>query len=79
MRGIWRHYKGGKYRVLGIARDADTMKPMVVYAGHPVSVNKTGIWVRSYDVFMGRVQYKGKTVDRFKNVFKEADTVKSNE
>lgn len=29
--GIWRHYKGGHYQVLGIAAHSETNEPMVVY------------------------------------------------
>lgn len=29
--GLYRHYKGGFYMIKGIARHADTLKPLVVY------------------------------------------------
>ena len=41
--GRYRHFKGGEYRVLGLARHAETLEPLVVYAaidGEPA------MWVR---------------------------------
>lgn len=29
--GIWRHYKGGHYQVLGIGAHSETDEPMVIY------------------------------------------------
>jgi len=40
--GVYRHYKGGLYRVLFIARQHDTRDPMVVY----VSMEHASINVR---------------------------------
>ncbi|MBS0423813.1 MAG: DUF1653 domain-containing protein [Proteobacteria bacterium] len=32
--GIYRHYKGQLYKVLGVARLEETLEPMVVYDEH---------------------------------------------
>ncbi len=29
--GLYRHYKGNDYRVLGLARHSETLAPLVVY------------------------------------------------
>ena len=29
--GLYRHYKGGEYEVLGVARHSETREPLVVY------------------------------------------------
>ncbi len=29
--GKYRHYKGGRYEVLGVAKHSETLEPMVVY------------------------------------------------
>ena len=29
--GLYRHYKGGEYEVLGVARDSETQELLVVY------------------------------------------------
>lgn len=34
-RGLWRHYKGGTYRVLGVVRHSETYEPMVLYRPDP--------------------------------------------
>ena len=41
--GRYRHYKGGDYEVIGVARDSETNEPMVVY--RPL-YNSTGWWVQ---------------------------------
>ena len=41
--GLYRHYKGGEYEVLGVARHSETQEPLVVY--RPL-YNTTGWWVR---------------------------------
>jgi 8-oxo-dGTP pyrophosphatase MutT (NUDIX family) len=33
--GLWRHYKGGTYRVLGVVRHSETLEPMVLYKPDP--------------------------------------------
>jgi len=47
--GRYRHYKGGEYEVLGLARHSETLEPMVLY--RPL-YNQTGLWVRPYAMFV---------------------------
>ena len=42
-KGIYRHFKGNRYRLLHIARHSETMEPMVVYQA---LYGEMGIWVR---------------------------------
>jgi hypothetical protein len=60
--GRYRHYKGGEYEVIGVARHSETLEPMVVY--RPL-YNATGLWVRPYEMFVGTVQVDGREVRRF--------------
>jgi hypothetical protein len=60
--GRYRHYKGGEYEVIGVARDSETLAPTVVY--RPL-YNATGLWVRPHAMFMGTVCLDGQTVARF--------------
>lgn len=58
--GKYRHYKGGEYRVLGVAKHSETHEELVVY----VSLKDGGLWVRPLDMFLEEVdvpeyQYKG--------------------
>lgn len=41
--GIYRHFKGNRYEVIGIAKHSETMEPMVVYRA---LYGEGGLWVR---------------------------------
>ncbi len=41
--GKYRHFKGGEYELLGIARHSETLEPMVVYR---TLYGDGGLWVR---------------------------------
>ncbi len=41
--GIYRHFKGNRYEVLGTARHSETMEEMVVYRA---LYGEGGLWVR---------------------------------
>ncbi|MBK7613395.1 MAG: DUF1653 domain-containing protein [Vitreoscilla sp.] len=60
--GRFRHYKGGDYEVLGVARHSESLEPMVVY--RPL-YNATGWWVRPHGMFFGTVDLDGRQVARF--------------
>ena len=60
--GRYRHYKGGEYEVVGIARHSETLEPLVVY--RPL-YNATGWWVRPHAMLFGTVQVEGRSVQRF--------------
>jgi cyclomaltodextrinase / maltogenic alpha-amylase / neopullulanase len=59
--GIYRHYKGANYRVVGIARHSETLEELVVYE----SLEKGGLWVRPLQMFLENVIVDGKDVSRF--------------
>ncbi len=60
--GRYRHYKGGEYEVLGVARHSETLEPLVVY--RPL-YNDSGLWVRPYAMFVEQVEGKGQLRPRF--------------
>ena len=60
--GRYRHYKGGKYEVVGVARHSETLEPMVLY--RPL-YNQTGLWVRPYAMFFEPVEHEGCLQPRF--------------
>lgn len=62
--GKYRHYKGGLYEALGVAKHSETMEKMVVYKAlyQPEGQN---LWVRPLDMFAGTVLIDGKEVQRF--------------
>jgi len=66
--GRYRHFKGGEYEVLGVARHSEGMEDMVVY--RPL-YNDTGLWVRPLSMFTEHVERDGKIQPRFTFVDKD--------
>lgn len=60
--GRYRHYKGGDYEVLAVARHSETLEPVVVY--RPL-YNDSGWWVRPHAMFTGTVVVDGAELPRF--------------
>ena len=60
--GIYRHFKGNRYEVVGIARHSETMEPMVVYRA---LYGECGLWVRPASMWNETVERDGKTFLRF--------------
>lgn len=63
--GLYRHYKGGMYRVLGLARHSESLEVMVVYQA---LYGPQGLWVRPRTMFLESVQHAGTTCPRFDRV-----------
>lgn len=61
-KGLYRHYKGGEYEVIGVARHSESLEPMVVY--RPL-YNDTGWWVRPFAMFLETVEIDGVVRRRF--------------
>jgi len=62
--GIYRHYKGHEYRVVGIAKHSETLEDLVVYEA--LYENKTStLWVRPFAMFLDEVEWEGRKVKRF--------------
>lgn len=60
------HFKGRKYRYIGVGKDSETKKEVVVYQALYGSCE---IWVRPYDMFFGKVILPdGREVDRFREL-----------
>ncbi len=63
--GKYRHFKGGEYEVIGIAKDSETLEDMVVYRA---LYGDGGMWVRSAEMFGETVTRKGKILPRFEYI-----------
>ena len=63
--GLYRHYKGNDYRVLGLARHSETLEPLVVYEA---LYGERGLWVRPAVMFAETVEIAGRRVPRFARV-----------
>lgn len=60
--GIYRHYKGNNYRVLGEARHSETLEALVVYQA---LYGERGLWVRPKAMFLETVRVDGREMPRF--------------
>ncbi|MBD3799494.1 DUF1653 domain-containing protein [Sulfuricurvum sp.] len=47
--GLYRHYKGKYYEVIGVAKHSETFEHLVVY--RPL-YGERGLWVRPYTMFI---------------------------
>ena len=64
---IYKHYKGGQYRIIALAEDVATGSHSVVY--HSISSDTlTKVWMRSLDSFLGQAEHNGRCCDRFELV-----------
>jgi hypothetical protein len=60
--GIYRHYKGQRYRVLGTAHHSETLEPLVVYRA---LYGDHGLWVRPAAMFSETIELDGEPIARF--------------
>ena len=60
--GLYRHYKGLMYEVVGTARHSETLEPMTVYRA---LYGEHGLWVRPAAMFNGTVVVDGREQPRF--------------
>ncbi len=63
--GIYEHFKGAKYKVLGVVRHSETLEEMVLYE-HMFGDHST--WIRPIDMFLEQVENDGKKIPRFKYI-----------
>ena len=65
--GKYKHYKGGEYEVVGIARDEETLDNLIVYKAlyETKDFPKGSLWVRPLEMFMEEVDVEGELVPRF--------------
>lgn len=66
--GRYRHFKGGEYEVVGIARHSETQEDMVVYRA---LYGEGGLWVRPASMWEETVTRDGKTSPRFTYIGEE--------
>ncbi len=60
--GKYRHFKGGEYEVIGIAKHSETQEDMVVYRA---LYGNGEIWVRPASMWNETVEKDGETFSRF--------------
>jgi hypothetical protein len=59
MIGKYRHYKGGEYQILGVAKHSETLEELVIYS------HDGELWARPLKMFLEEVEFKGKKLPRF--------------
>ena len=63
--GIYRHYKGNQYEVIGFAKHSETLEDMVIYKA---LYGEHGMWVRPLSMWENPIAVDGKTVKRFEYI-----------
>ncbi len=63
--GLYRHYKGSIYYVLGMARHSETYEPMVMYKELYEGSSTITTWTRPYSMFFDVVEFEGNKIPRF--------------
>jgi len=68
--GIYRHYKGNEYEVIGFSKHSETLEDMVIYKA---LYGDGGTWVRPLSMWDNQIEIDGKTVKRFEFVSESED------
>ncbi len=63
--GKYRHFKGGEYEVVGMARHSETLEDMVVYRA---LYGEGSLWVRPAAMWEEPVEQDGKVFPRFNKI-----------
>ena len=53
--GIYRHFKGKLYQVVGVAFDSETLEEMVIYRR---MYDDRSLWVRKKEMFLSEVDHE---------------------
>ncbi len=61
-KGIYQHFKGNLYEVIGVANHSETLEKMVVYKA---LYGNFDIWVRPLSSWNEKVLKNGKLIERF--------------
>ncbi len=61
--GLYQHFRGNLYQVIGISRHSETLEEHVVYQA---LYGDFGLWIRPIHMFEETVEYNKKMVPRFK-------------
>lgn len=62
--GIYKHYKGGMYKVICVSKHSETLEDLVVYEA--LYDNQTSkFWARPISMFSDTVEVDGVSIPRF--------------
>lgn len=68
--GIYRHFKGKMYRVIGMVTHSETLEELVLYQA---LYGEMGFWVRPVAMFGEIVLHENQSVQRFTLIEKERE------
>ena len=68
-RGIWEHYKGGRYLLVDVAYHSETLEPMVIYRA---LYGEGALWVRPAYMWTETVETNGNRAPRFHLIEEQA-------
>ncbi|MBA2629035.1 MAG: DUF1653 domain-containing protein [Rickettsiaceae bacterium] len=74
--GLYEHYKGQKYEVIGMCRHSETLEELVVYRA---LYGDYRLWVRPHKMFTATVTLENRGIPRFKflgNLFEESPKIR---
>ena len=54
--GVYRHYKGNEYAVIGVAKQSETQEKLVIYR----ALDSGKMWARPLEMFREKVELAGK-------------------
>lgn len=64
--GKYKHFKGGEYEVMGVAKHSETLVMMVIYKPlYTLEQGELDTWVRPIEMFFDTKEFNGETVPRF--------------
>lgn len=64
----YRHFKEGKYKLLALGQESETLEPVVIYQA---LYGDMKIWVRPYEMFFSKVVRDGVEMQRFREISEE--------
>jgi hypothetical protein len=62
--GIYKHFKGGMYKVIDVVKHSETLKDLVYY----IKLDNGTSWARPIEMFLETITREGKTFQRFELV-----------
>lgn len=60
-KGIYKHYKGNRYEVIGTVTHSETLETLVLYK----ALKTDQLWVRPLPMFEEEIEVDGRKVKRF--------------
>jgi hypothetical protein len=65
--GLYKHYKGNIYEVIGIAKHSETLEEMVVYKA-TYQAEGENLWVRPKSMFLESIEVNKLIMKRFAKI-----------